>query len=85
MEVKRAWTRFVRAADTILERTSFCIFLKDLQIYEKPPLVACCAARGGGIFGARADEIVSSVRSGWKYAVQIPFSQPQRFKEEPLK
>ena len=52
------------------------VFLKDLQIYEKPPLVACCAARGGGIFGARADEIVSSVRSGWKYAVQIPFSQP---------
>ena len=76
MEEKRAWTRFVRAADTILERISFCTFLKDLQIYEKPPLVACCAARGGGIFGARADEIVSSVRSGWKYAVQIPFSQP---------
>ena len=66
-------------------KNRFLYFLKDLQIYEKPPLVACCAARGGGIFGARADEIVSSVRSGWKYAVQNLSVSLLRFKEEPLK
>jgi hypothetical protein len=65
-------------------KNRFLYFLKDLQIYEKPPLVACCAARGGGIFGARADEIVRCGAVGNMQCRYLSVSL-LRFKEEPLK
>jgi hypothetical protein len=42
MEEKRAWTRFVRAADTILERTSFCIFERLTDIRKASPCRMLC-------------------------------------------